>query len=270
MKTKKVAASSRNRVVKLPGWRVLAIRPPTTPPRPSPRFMPIRCSAKAECVRSAGVSLDSNVDCPGQKQAVPAPSSASSTNPCQTSRISGKSANEAAWSSSPNSSVFRPPKRSTIVPAPRPAASAATAPDESESVVAELTHEGQTGYGEGTPIERYYEDGASAVEFLHECRGALGGDPFALDDILGALPATPHTQAARAALDHALHDLCGKLTGLPVWRLLGLHRTGPPTCWTVWLGDPDDMARRAEAAAPRFQRLKLKLGGRDGLDLERG
>jgi L-Ala-D/L-Glu epimerase len=44
---------------------------------------------------------------------------------------------------------------------------------------------------------------------------------------------------------------------------------GPPTCWTVWLGDPDDMARRAERAAPHFRRLKLKLGGRDGLDVER-
>src|SRR5205809_1901999 len=29
------------------------------------------------------------------------------------------------------------------------------------------------------------------------------------------------------------------------------------------------MARRAERAAPRFRRLKLKLGGRDGLDVER-
>jgi len=141
--------------------------------------------------------------------------------------------------------------------------------DESESIVVEVSHAGRAGYGEGTPIERYYEDAASAVEFLHGCRGALGGDPFALDEILAALPAKPHTQAARAALDHALHDLCGKLTGLPVWRLLGLRRTGPPTCWTVWLGDPDDMARRAERAAPRFKRLKLKLGGGDGLDVER-
>jgi L-alanine-DL-glutamate epimerase-like enolase superfamily enzyme len=37
----------------------------------------------------------------------------------------------------------------------------------------------------------------------------------------------------------------------------------------VWLGDPDDMARRAKAAARRFRRLKLKLGGGDGLDVER-
>jgi L-alanine-DL-glutamate epimerase-like enolase superfamily enzyme len=51
--------------------------------------------------------------------------------------------------------------------------------------------------------------------------------------------------------------------------LLGLPRGGPPTSWTVWLGDPDDMARRAEAVGGRFARLKLKLGARDGLDVER-
>jgi len=141
--------------------------------------------------------------------------------------------------------------------------------DETESVIAAVTHAGQTGYGEGAPIGRYGEDAASAAAFLNECGELLGDDPFAFDEIQARLPETSHVQAARAALDHALHDLCGKLTGLPVWRLLGLRRGGPPTCWTVWLGDPDDMARRAEVAAPRFRRLKLKLGGGDGLDVER-
>jgi L-Ala-D/L-Glu epimerase len=141
--------------------------------------------------------------------------------------------------------------------------------DEAEVVEVELRHDGVSGFGEGTPIERYDEDAASAVDFLEECAEVLGGDPFSLDEIANRLPQREHTQAARAALDHALHDLCGRLIGLPVWRLLGLRCDGPPTCWTVWLGDPDDMARRAERAAPRFRRLKLKLGGRDGLDLER-
>ena len=95
----------------------------------------------------------------------------------------------------------------------------------------------------------------------------LGDDPFALEEIEARLP--PGENAARAALDGALHDLQGKLLGVPVWKLLGLPRTGPPTSWTVWLGDPDDMARRAEQAAPRFRRLKLKLGGGDGLDVDR-
>jgi L-alanine-DL-glutamate epimerase-like enolase superfamily enzyme len=57
--------------------------------------------------------------------------------------------------------------------------------------------------------------------------------------------------------------------GRPAWQLLGLERDGPPTSWTIWLGDPDDMARRAGLVDPRFRRLKLKLGGRDGLDVER-
>jgi L-Ala-D/L-Glu epimerase len=140
---------------------------------------------------------------------------------------------------------------------------------ETETIELELRHEGVTGFGEGTPIDRYDEDAASGLEFLQECATSLGDDPFAFEELASRLPATPHTQAARAALDHALHDLCGKLTGLPVWRLLGLRRQGPPTCWTVWLGDPDEMARRAEQAAYGFERLKLKLGGGDGLDVER-
>jgi L-alanine-DL-glutamate epimerase-like enolase superfamily enzyme len=54
-----------------------------------------------------------------------------------------------------------------------------------------------------------------------------------------------------------------------VYQLLGLPRIGPVTSWTIWLGDPDDMARRGERVAGRFQRLKLKLGGRDGRDVDR-
>ena len=142
-----------------------------------------------------------------------------------------------------------------------------SAEDEAEVVHVELRHGSESGFGEAAPIDRYDEFAASALEYIEEHASALGDDPFALDEILARLP---HRQfAARAAVDAALHDLCGKLTGLPVWRLLGLRRAGPPTSWTTWLGDPDDMAGRAERVAGRFRRLKLKLGGRDGLDVER-
>jgi L-alanine-DL-glutamate epimerase-like enolase superfamily enzyme len=139
--------------------------------------------------------------------------------------------------------------------------------DEAEVVQVELRHDGVSGFGEAAPIERYDESASSALAWLEALDG-LGDDPWALDEIQSRLP--PGEQAARAAVDAALYDLQGKLAGLPVHRLLGLRRDGPPTSWTVWLGDPDDMARRAEAAAGRgFKRLKLKLGGRDGLDLQR-
>ena len=141
--------------------------------------------------------------------------------------------------------------------------------DEVGVVHVALEHGGATGYGEAAPSERYGESAASALRFLEEHADALGDDPFALEEIGARLAAVPGAQAAKAALDAALHDLQGKLLGVAAWRLLGLPRTGPPTSWTVWLGDPDDMARRAEMAAPRFRRLKLKLGGGDGLDVER-
>jgi L-alanine-DL-glutamate epimerase-like enolase superfamily enzyme len=139
--------------------------------------------------------------------------------------------------------------------------------DEAEVVQVELSHAGHSGFGEAAPIERYDETPASALAFLDGAGELLGDDPFALEEIEARLP--PGENAARAALDGALHDLQGKLLGLPAWKLLGLPRTGPPTSWTVWLGDPDDMARRAEKATSRFKRLKLKLGGGDGLDVER-
>ena len=136
-----------------------------------------------------------------------------------------------------------------------------------EVVQVELTHSGVRGHGEAAPIERYAESAQSALDYVREHAGLLGDDPFALEEVMTHLP--PKQYAARAALDAALHDLQGKLTGLPVWRMLGLRRSGPPTSWTIWLGDPDDMARRAEKVGERFERLKLKLGGGDGLDVER-
>ncbi len=143
------------------------------------------------------------------------------------------------------------------------------AQDEAEVVQVEVTHDGTTGFGEAAPIERYEESAQSALAYLEANADALGDDPFALEEIESRLPRAEF--AARAAIDGALHDLQGKLTGLPVYRLLGLRRDGPPTSWTIWLGDPDDMARRAEKVARqnRFKRLKLKLGGGDGLDVER-
>ena len=135
-------------------------------------------------------------------------------------------------------------------------------------VVVELSTNGVTGHGEAQPQDHYGESVESACAFLGEAGELLGDDPFALEEIGRRLAAQPGEMAAKAALDGALHDLCGKIAGQPVWRLLGLERTGPPTSWTIWLGDPDDMARRAEAVRG-FARLKLKLGGCDGLDVER-
>ncbi len=105
--------------------------------------------------------------------------------------------------------------------------------DTAEVVQVEIRHDGVSGFGEGAPIERYDESAESALQYIEEVGDALGDDPFA------------------------------------VWRLLGLRQLGPPTSWTIWLGDPDDMGNRAAKVADRFLRLKLKLGARDGRDVDR-
>ena len=135
-----------------------------------------------------------------------------------------------------------------------------------EVVQVTVAHDGEEGHGEAAPQPYDGETAESALAYVEAASELLGDDPFALEAIGSRLPQSE--TAARAALDAALHDLCGKLTGLPVWRLLGLDRQGPATAWSIWLGDPDDMARRAEAARG-FRVLKLKLGGHDGLDAER-
>src|SRR5262245_47540001 len=139
--------------------------------------------------------------------------------------------------------------------------------DTADVVQVELDHEGASGFGEAAPIERYGESAESALQYIEDSADALGEDPFARDVIESKLE--PREWAARAALDAALYDLQGKLTGVPVWRLLGLRRLGPPTSWTIWLGDPDDMGNRTAKVADRFLRLKLKLGAGDGRDIDR-
>jgi L-alanine-DL-glutamate epimerase-like enolase superfamily enzyme len=131
----------------------------------------------------------------------------------------------------------------------------------------ELWQDGVVGRGEAAPIPRYDESAQSALAYVQELGSELGDDPFAIEEIMERLPRREF--AARSAIDSALHDLQGKLVGRPVYQLLGLPRIGPATSWTIWLGDPDDMARRAERVAGRFRRLKLKLGGRDGRDVDR-
>ena len=102
-----------------------------------------------------------------------------------------------------------------------------SAQDTADVVFVELEHDGVTGYGEATPIARYEQSAESALAFLESSADALGDDPWALEEIEASLG--PEEPAARAAIDAALHDLQGKLTGQPVWRLLGLRRIGPPT-----------------------------------------
>jgi L-Ala-D/L-Glu epimerase len=129
----------------------------------------------------------------------------------------------------------------------------------------ELEHERIVGLGEATPVYYCGETAESALRFLTaEAPGMLGDDPLALEAIGRRLAARPGEQAAKCALDAALHDWIGKRLGQPVWRLLGLLRTGPPTSYTIGIDTVEGTADRARRARG-FAVLKVKVGGRHDL-----
>ena len=70
--------------------------------------------------------------------------------------------------------------------------------------------------------------------------------------------AIAHNGGAKCALDIALHDLVGKVAGVPVHRLLGLSDEIPPTDFTIGIDEPAVVAERAARAA-RFPALKIKV-----------
>jgi L-alanine-DL-glutamate epimerase-like enolase superfamily enzyme len=129
-------------------------------------------------------------------------------------------------------------------------------------VQVELEHDGLIGRGEAAPVYYRGESVETATDFLGAAGGRLGDDPFALEATLAQF----HGQdaAGRAALDAALHDWVGRRLGVPVWRLLGLSRSAPPTSYTIGMDTVDgtrDRARRARS----FRALKVKVGGADDL-----
>jgi len=123
------------------------------------------------------------------------------------------------------------------------------------------------GIGEAAPVRQHHETQASVLEYL-AALPSLGADPFPLEEILAALP--PGSQAARAAVDIALHDLVGKKLGIPLYRLFGLNPdSAPPTSFTIGIGTAEEVQAKAREAAKQFPILKLKLDGDHHLDLVR-
>jgi len=132
---------------------------------------------------------------------------------------------------------------------------------ERTALLVQIEHEGQVGLGEAAPSSYYGQSLDSAEAALAGMAAMLGDDPLAFDAILDPIARRfPGESAAASAIDGALHDLAGKLLGVPVWRLLGLDaRRAPSTSFTIGIDDIDVVARKVAEAA-EFPILKVKVG----------
>jgi L-alanine-DL-glutamate epimerase-like enolase superfamily enzyme len=120
------------------------------------------------------------------------------------------------------------------------------------------------GLGEGYPDRFYGETVETMVAIFPMLLEAIEGfEPSAdgVHDATGRLQAAIRWNGgAKCAIDTAIHDLAGKVAGLPVHRLLGLSAAIPPTDFTLGLDEPAVVAERARRAGA-FPALKIKCGG---------
>lgn len=125
-----------------------------------------------------------------------------------------------------------------------------------------IEYEGFTGHGEASlpPYLGYTQE--STMAFLSKVNLEQFSSPFLLEDILSYVDAIqPGETPAKAAIDIALHDLIGQLTGRPLYELLGLNPDKTPcTSYTIGIDTPEVVREKTLECAERFKVLKVKVG----------
>ena len=125
-----------------------------------------------------------------------------------------------------------------------------------------IEYEGFTGYGEASMPPYLGQTVESVCAFLSRVDLAQFKDPFRLEEILAYVDSlSPGDNAAKAAIDIALHDLVGKLMGQPWWRIWGLDPSkAPDTTFTIGIDTPEVVRQKTEECAAQFNILKVKVG----------
>ena len=125
-----------------------------------------------------------------------------------------------------------------------------------------IEYEGFTGYGEASMPPYLGQSVETVTSFLSKVDLHQFRDPFQLEAILAYIDSlSPGDGAAKAAVDIALHDLVGKLIGLPWWRIWGLDAAkAPDSSFTIGIDTPDVVREKTRECAGRFNILKVKVG----------
>ncbi len=133
------------------------------------------------------------------------------------------------------------------------------------NILVRLRFENLEGLGEAAPVEYHGEtlDTAQAVLSGIAKANILGDNPFAIAEICRKMDKfVAGNAAAKSAIEMALHDLAGKVSQQPTYKMLGLSDLEPPmTDFTIGLDSLDVVERKThEAVAAGYKILKVKQG----------
>lgn len=140
--------------------------------------------------------------------------------------------------------------------------------DVTQIILVEISYEGVTGYGEAAlPPYMAGQTVETATAFLNKVDLSRFDDPFMTDDILEYVDAIePGMSCAKCGVDIALHDLIGKLCGLPLWRMWGYNPDKTPcTSFTIGMDSREMIIQKTLEAEP-YKILKVKLGSTEEND----
>jgi L-alanine-DL-glutamate epimerase-like enolase superfamily enzyme len=143
-----------------------------------------------------------------------------------------------------------------------------SASGEVDAVQLALAYESHTGYGEVVSSPHLRLDQRAITSTLAWLRQMVSGFPDP-ETLLAELPVAASrwsvTHSVVAALDAALHDVVGKLRGIPVHQLAGLDHWAPTeTGHTIGTGTAEDAAAIARTLTEKgFRAFKIKAGVAD-------
>lgn len=135
------------------------------------------------------------------------------------------------------------------------------------NVLVQLELDGLIGLGEAAPASYHGESRETVMAVLGKFQAhqdeLLGGSVFAISAVSNRMDKliAGHS-AAKAAIEMALHDLAGKVSNLPTWKMLGLaDNPAPMTDFTIGIDNLEMIEKKTEeAVAAGHKMLKVKLG----------
>lgn len=128
-------------------------------------------------------------------------------------------------------------------------------------VLVKLEYQDYCGYGEASMPPYLGESHESVLKFLSQLDLSQFNDPFLKEDIFDYIDKSMKgNYAAKAAVDIALNDLIGQITGMPLYKLWGLNASKTPnTSYTIGIDTPEVIKTKVKEAEP-YRILKVKLG----------